>query len=84
MLKKKETSTLTALTPVETMKKQVNSAISMFKTIKDTLNKSKEDLTKQIDLRDQKIATLSQERNTLNDLWNTSAKVIEDIDKITA
>lgn len=83
-MKKEKQPVGPVLTPVETMKKQVSGAISMFKTIRDSLSKSREDLTKQISLRDQKIADLSQERNSLKDLCDTSTKVIEDIDKITA
>ena len=81
---KKESTTAAVITPVETIKKEVNSSLEMFKTIKNKLTKSVADIKKQIELRDNKIAILSSERNNLDELQNTSAKVIEDIDKIIA
>ena len=39
-------------------------------------------MTAQIDARDEEIARLSEERQTLDALWQTSARVIDKIDQI--
>ena len=67
---------------VENLQKQVNSAVSLFSTILDNLKKSQDSITVQIDARDAEIARLSEERQTLDALWQTSARVIDKIDQI--
>lgn len=67
---------------VENLQKQVNSAVSLFSTILDTLKKSQDEMTAQIDARDAEIAKLSDERQTLDALWQTSARIIDKIDQI--
>lgn len=67
---------------VENLQKQVNSAVSLFSTILDNLKKSQDSITVQIDTRDAEIARLSEERQTLDALWQTSARVIDKIDQI--
>ena len=67
---------------VENLQKQVNSAVSLFSTILDNLKKSQDNITVQIDARDAEIARLSEERQTLDALWQTSARVIDKIDQI--
>ena len=79
MIKK---SPSTKIISVENLQKQVNSAISLFSTILDSLKKSQDIMTAQIDARDEEIARLSEERQTLDALWQTSARVIDKIDQI--
>ena len=79
MIKK---SPSTKIISVENLQKQVNSAISLFSTILDSLRKSQDEMTAQIDARDEEIARLSEERQTLDALWQTSARVIDKIDQI--
>ena len=79
MLKK---SPSTGFTPVETLQKQVNNAVSLFNTVRDNLKKSQENITAQIDARDAEIAKLSAERQTLDELWQHSAQVVDRIDQI--
>lgn len=79
MLKK---SPSTGFTPVETLQKQVNNAVSLFNTVRDNLKKSQENITAQIDARDAEIAKLSAERQTLDELWQHSAQVVDKIDQI--
>ena len=79
MIKK---SPSTKIISVENLQKQVNSAISLFSTILDTLRKSQDEMTAQIDARDAEIAKLSDERQTLDALWQTSARIIDKIDQI--
>ena len=67
---------------VENLQKQVNSAISLFSTILDNLKKSQDNITVQIDARDAEIARLSEERQTLDALWQTSARAIDKIGQI--
>lgn len=67
---------------VENLQKQVNSAVSLFSTILDNLKKSQDNITVQIDARDAEIARLSEERQTLDALWQTSARVIDKIGQI--
>lgn len=67
---------------VENLQKQVNSAISLFSTILDNLKKSQDNITVQIDARDAEIARLSEERQTLDALWQTSARAIDKISQI--
>lgn len=67
---------------VENLQKQVNSAVSLFSTILDNLKKSQDSITVQIDTRDAEIARLSEERQTLDALWQTSARVIDKIGQI--
>lgn len=67
---------------VENLQKQVNSAISLFSTILDNLKKSQDSITVQIDARDAEIARLSEERQTLDALWQTSARAIDKIGQI--
>ena len=67
---------------VENLQKQVNSAVSLFSTILDNLKKSQDNITVQIDARDAEIARLSEERQNLEALWQTSARVIDKIDQI--
>lgn len=67
---------------VENLQKQVNSAVSLFSTILDNLKKSQDSITVQIDTRDAEIARLSEERQNLEALWQTSARVIDKIDQI--
>lgn len=79
MIKK---SPSTKIISVENLQKQVNNAISLFSTILDTLKKSQDEMTAQIDARDAEIAKLSDERQTLDALWQTSARIIDKIDQI--
>ena len=79
MIKK---SPSTKIISVENLQKQVNSAVSLFSTILDSLKKSQDIITAQIDARDEEIAKLSEERQTLDALWQTSARVIDKIDQI--
>ena len=79
MIKK---SSSTKIISVENLQKQVNSAVSLFSTILDTLRKSQDKMTAQIDARDAEIAKLSDERQTLDALWQTSARIIDKIDQI--
>lgn len=79
MIKK---SSSTKIISVENLQKQVNSAVSLFSTILDTLRKSQDEMTAQIDARDAEIAKLSDERQTLDALWQTSARIIDKIDQI--
>ena len=72
----------TKIISVENLQKQVNSAVSLFSTILDSLKKSQDIMTAQIDARDEEIARLSEERQTLDALWQTSARVIDKIDQI--
>ena len=81
MLKK---SPSTGLTPVETLQKQVSNAVSLFTTIRENLKKSQDAISAQIDLRDAEIAKLSDERQNLDTLWNESARVIDNIEKIVS
>ena len=67
---------------VENLQKQVNSAVSLFSTILDSLKKSQDIMTAQIDARDEEIARLSEERQNLEALWQTSARVIDKIGQI--
>ena len=67
---------------VENLQKQVNSAISLFSTILDNLKKSQDNITVQIDARDAEIARLSEERQNLEALWQTSARAIDKIGQI--
>ena len=67
---------------VENLQKQVNSAISLFSTILDNLKKSQDSISVQIDTRDAEIARLSEERQTLDALWQTSARAIDKIGQI--
>ena len=67
---------------VENLQKQVNNAISLFSTILDNLKKSQDNITVQIDARDAEIARLSEERQTLDALWQTSARAIDKIGQI--
>lgn len=67
---------------VENLQKQVNSAVSLFSTILDNLKKSQDNITVQIDARDAEIARLSEERQTLDALWQTSARAIDKIGQI--
>ena len=77
-----KTSPSTKIISVENLQKQVNSAVSLFSTILDTLRKSQDEMTAQIDARDAEIAKLSDERQTLDALWQTSARIIDKIDQI--
>ena len=79
MIKK---SPSTKIISVENLQKQVNSAVSLFSTILDSLKKSQDIMIAQIDARDEEIARLSEERQTLDALWQTSARVIDKIDQI--
>ena len=67
---------------VENLQKQVNSAVSLFSTILDNLKKSQDSITVQIDTRDAEIARLSEERQNLEALWQTSARIIDKIGQI--
>ena len=67
---------------VENLQKQVNSAVSLFSTILDNLKKSQDSITVQIDTCDAEIARLSEERQNLEALWQTSARVIDKIGQI--
>ena len=67
---------------VENLQKQVNNAVSMFSTILDNLKKSQDSITVQIDTRDAEIARLSEERQNLEALWQTSARAIDKIGQI--
>ena len=67
---------------VENLQKQVNSAVSLFSTILDNLKKSQDSISVQIDTRDAEIARLSEERQTLEALWQTSARAIDKIGQI--
>ena len=67
---------------VENLQKQVNSAVSLFSTILDNLKKSQDSITVQIDTRDAEIARLSEERQNLEALWQTSARAIDKIGQI--
>ena len=67
---------------VENLQKQVNSAVSLFSTILDNLKKSQDSITVQIDARDAEIARLSEERQNLEALWQTSARAIDKISQI--
>ena len=75
-------STSTEFISVENLQKQVNSAVSLFSTILDNLKKSQDSITVQIDTRDAEIARLSEERQNLEALWQTSARVIDKIGQI--
>ena len=79
MIKK---SPSTKIISVENLQKQVNNTVSLFSTILDSLRKSQDEMTAQIDARDEEIARLSEERQTLDALWQTSARVIDKIDQI--
>ena len=79
MIKK---SPSTKIISVENLQKQVNSAVSLFSTILDNLKKSQDNITAQIDARDAEISRLSEERQTLDALWQTSARVIDKIGQI--
>ena len=72
----------TELISVENLQKQVNSAVSLFSTILDNLKKSQDSISVQIDTRDAEIARLSEERQNLEALWQTSARVIDKIGQI--
>lgn len=72
----------TELISVKNLQKQVNSAVSLFSTILDNLKKSQDNITVQIDARDAEIARLSEERQTLDALWQTSARAIDKIGQI--
>ena len=74
----------TGMTPVETLRKQVSNAVSLFTTIRENLKKSQDAISKQIDLRDEEIAKLSDERQNLDELWKNSATVLDQIDKIVS
>ena len=67
---------------VENLQKQVNNAVSLFSTILDNLKKSQDSITVQIDARDAEIARLSEERQNLEALWQTSAIAIDEIGQI--
>ena len=67
---------------VENLQKQVNNAVSLFSTILDNLKKSQDSITVQIDARDAEIARLSEERQNLEALWQTSARAIDKIGQI--
>ena len=67
---------------VENLQKQVNNAVSLFSTILDNLKKSQDSITVQIDARDAEISRLSEERQNLEALWQTSARVIDKIGQI--
>ena len=67
---------------VKNLQKQVNSAVSLFSTILDNLKKSQDSITVQIDARDAEIARLSEERQNLEALWQTSARAIDKIGQI--
>lgn len=67
---------------VENLQKQVNNAVSLFSTILDKLKKSQDSITVQIDARDAEIARLSEERQNLEALWQTSARAIDKIGQI--
>ena len=67
---------------VENLQKQVNNAVSLFSTILDNLKKSQDSITVQIDARDAEIARLSEERQNLEALWQTSARIIDKIGQI--
>ena len=75
-------SSSTEFISVENLQKQVNSAVSLFSTILDNLKKSQDSITVQIDTRDAEIARLSEERQNLEALWQTSARVIDKIGQI--
>ena len=75
-------SPTTEFLSVENLQKQVNSAVSLFSTILDNLKKSQDNITVQIDARDAEIARLSEERQTLDALWQTSARAIDKIGQI--
>ena len=79
MIKK---SPSTKIISVENLQKQVNSAVSLFSTILDSLKKSQDIMTAQIDARDEEIARLSEERQNLEALWQTSARAIDKIGQI--
>ena len=80
----KKNSANSGFTPVESLKKQVSTAISLFTTIKENLKKSQDAISAQIDLRDAEITKLSDERQNLDTLWNESARVIDNIEKIVS
>lgn len=67
---------------VENLQKQINNAVSLFSTILDNLKKSQDSITVQIDARDAEIARLSEERQNLEALWQTSARAIDKIGQI--
>ena len=67
---------------VENLQKQVNNAVSLFSTILDNLKKSQDSITVEIDARDAEIARLSEERQNLEALWQTSARAIDKIGQI--
>ena len=67
---------------VENLQKQVHNAVSLFSTILDNLKKSQDSITVQIDARDAEIARLSEERQNLEALWQTSARAIDKIGQI--
>ena len=72
----------TEIISVENLQKQVNNAVSLFSTILDNLKKSQDSITVQIDARDAEIARLSEERQNLEALWQTSARAIDKIGQI--
>lgn len=72
----------TEIISVENLQKQVNNAVSLFSTILDNLKKSQDNITVQIDARDAEIARLSEERQNLEALWQTSARAIDKIGQI--
>lgn len=78
----KKASVNSGFTPVENLKKQVSNAVSLFTTIRENLKKSQDTISNQIDLRDAEIAKLSEERQSLDELWQNSASVIDKIDQI--
>ena len=75
-------SSSTEFISVENLQKQVNNAVSLFSTILDNLKKSQDSITVQIDARDAEIARLSEERQNLEALWQTSARAIDKIGQI--
>ena len=74
----------TGLTSVETLKKGVSNAVSLFTTILENLKKSQSEISEQIDLRDAEIAKLSGERNELDALKANGSSVIAKIEQILA
>ena len=70
------------LTSVETLQKQVSNTISLFSTIRQGLKSAQEKLTQQISLRDEEITKLSEERQTLDELYTKSGNVIDKINQV--
>ena len=70
------------LTSVEALQKQVAGSVSLFTTIRQSLKNAQEKLTQQITLRDEEITKLSEERQTLDELYTKSGNVIDKIDQI--